>query len=66
MSKNIKKLDSFPSIIKSKPDKIETYAGKVTTRVTRVYKNDDGSQVKATRKINKDGTITDKLEYRHK
>ena len=58
--------NNLPSIPAGKPSKIETYAGKETARVTKTYEQPDGSKVKATRKINKDGTITDKLEHRHK
>lgn len=65
MSNLIKKNDFHPSIPDRQPDKIETYAGKNTARVTKIYNNDDGSQDKATRKINKDGSITDKVERRH-
>lgn len=49
----------------NKPDKIETYGGKVTARVTKIYEQSDGSTIKATRKINKDGSISDKIEYKH-
>ena len=66
MGKLIKKNDSLPAIPERRPDKTETYAGKHTARVTHIYKNEDGSQYRATRKNNKDGSITDKLEHRHK
>ncbi len=49
----------------TKPDKVETFAGKQTVRVTRTYNQSDGSVVKATRKINKDGSISDKIEHRY-
>lgn len=66
MGKMIPKNDSLPSSeLERKPDKTETYAGKYTARVTQVFNNDDGTQFKKTRKINKDGSITDKLEHRH-
>jgi len=65
MGKLIKKSDSLLSIPARQPDKTETYAGKHTARVTHIYNNEDGSQYRATRKINKDGSITDKLEHRH-
>lgn len=65
MNNLIKKNDSLPSFPERQPDKTETYAGKHTARVTKVYKNADGSQYRTTRKINKDGSITDKLEHRH-
>ena len=48
------------------PDKTETFAGKWTARVSKIFKQSDGSIVKLTRKINKDGSITDKIEHRHK
>lgn len=45
MSNNlIKKNGSVPGFPDRKPDKTETYAGKHTARVTKVYNNDDGSQ----------------------
>lgn len=47
------------------PNKVETYAGKYTARVTKTHVNKDGSILKATRKINKDGSISDKIEHRH-
>ncbi|WP_097004053.1 hypothetical protein [Lacrimispora amygdalina] len=47
------------------PDKVETYGGKGTARVTKSYKQPDGSTVKVTRKINKDNSISDKIEYKH-
>lgn len=55
----------LPRLNGRQPDKIKTYAGKNTARVTNIYNNADGSQYRATRKINKDGSITDKLEHRH-
>lgn len=65
MGSLIKKNSSLPSLPERQPDKTETYGGKQTARVTKIYKNDDGSEYRATRKINKDGSITDKLEHRH-
>ena len=65
MNKLIKKNASLPSFSERQPDKTETFAGKHTARVTKVYNNADGSQYRVTRKINKDGSITDKLEHRH-
>ena len=65
MGKLIKRNDSLPSLPARKPDKTETYAGKSTARVTHVYNDEDGSEWRTTKKINKDGTITDKLEHRH-
>lgn len=59
-----KKENNILSLIpNSMPSKVETYGGKQTARVTKIYKQEDGSTIKATRKINKDGTITDKLKY---
>ena len=66
MGKLIKKDSGLPSIFKATPNKTETFAGKYTARVTKVFNHPDGSVVKATRKINKDGSITDKIEHRHK
>lgn len=66
MSKGlIRKDNSLSNLPDRKPDKTETYAGKHTARVTKIFNNDDGSEYRATRKINKDGSITDKLEHRH-
>jgi len=65
MGKLIKRNDSLPSLPARQPDKTETYAGKHTARVTHIYNDEDGSEWRATKKINKDGTITDKLEHRH-
>ena len=56
-------IPAFPRIT---PDKTETFAGKWTARVTKIFNHPDGSIIKATRKINKDGSITDKIEHRHK
>ena len=56
-------LSVFPD---AKPDKTETFAGKHTARVSKIFNQPDGSTVKLTRKINKDGSITDKIEHRHK
>ena len=46
--------------------KTETYSGKETARVTKIQKQSDGSELRATKKINKDGSITEKLERRHR
>lgn len=48
------------------PDKVETWAGKYTARVTKIFEQPDDSVIKLTRKINKDGSLTDKMERRHK
>ncbi len=50
---------------KQTPDKTETWAGKYTARVTHTFKKPDGTIYKATKKINKDGSISEKLERRH-
>lgn len=60
-----KKNNSLPIIPITQPDKTETYGGKHTARVTKVFKQSDGSIIKATRKINKDGSISDKIEHKH-
>ncbi len=60
------KENNLPAMPNSEPDKIKTFAGKYTARVTRTYKQPDGSDVKVTRKINRDGSISDKIEHRHK
>lgn len=52
MGKLIKKNDSHPALPERQPDKTETYAGKHTARVTKIYNNDDGSQYRATRHTN--------------
>lgn len=57
--------NTLPSVPNREPDRTETYAGKHTARVTKVYEEEDGSEWRATRKINKDGSISDKLERRH-
>lgn len=66
MGNLIKKNTNVPALPKTKPDKTETWAGKHTARVTKIYNQPDGSTLKATKKINKDGSITDKIEHRHK
>lgn len=48
------------------PDKVETWAGKCTARVTKIFEQSDDSVIKLTRKINKDGSLTDKIERRYK
>ncbi len=58
-------LSIFLSQNLDKPNKTETWARKKTARVTQIFNQPDGSVIKAT-KISKDGTITDKLENRHK
>jgi len=65
MGKLVERDNTLPIPQGTKPDKIETFAGKQTARVTKTYNQSDGSVVKATRKINKDGSISDKIEHRH-
>ena len=48
------------------PDKVETWAGKYTARITKIFEQPDDSVIKLTRKINKDGSLTDKMERRYK
>lgn len=66
MGKLAKQNGNSPTLPKREPDHTETWAGKHTARVTHVYNQPDGSTVRATKKINKDGSITDKLERRYK
>ena len=66
MGKFVKRNQSLTVPTTNAPDKIDTWAGKQTARVTKIYNQPDGSILKATRKINKDGSITDRLEHRHK
>ncbi len=65
MGQIVKKNNSLPTVPTTEPDKVETFAGKQTARVTKIYDQPDGSTIKATRKINKDGSISDKIEHRH-
>ena len=66
MGKLTKRNNNLPAFSGMSPDKTETFAGKWTARVTKIFNQSDGSIIKATRKINKDGSITDKIEHRHK
>ena len=61
----VKKNNTMPIVPTTKPDKVETYGGKQTARVTKIFKQTAGCTDKATIKINKDGSITDKIEHRH-
>lgn len=45
--------------------KVETHKGKQTARVTKSYKQSDNSVIKLTRRINKDFSISDIVEFRH-
>lgn len=66
MGEIVNKNSNLPIVPATKPDKVETYGGKQTARVTKIFKQADGSTIKATKKINKDGTVSDKIEHRHK
>ncbi len=66
MVKMVKRNSSFPITPTTKPNRVETFAGKQTARVTKTYEQPDGSIVKTTRKINKDGSISDKIEHRYR
>ncbi len=72
MGKQKKESSNLPAVFSSATElsvdsvKTETYAGKETARVTKIFEQEDGSILKATRKINKDGSISDKMEHRHK
>ena len=66
MRKLIKQNGKLSTITSKNPDRTETWAGKQTARVTKIFDQPDGSTIKTTRKINKDGSITDKIEHRHK
>lgn len=66
MGKLVKQSSALPMPTTGNPDKTITWAGKHTVRVTKIFSQFDGSIVKATRRINKDGSITDKVEHRHK
>lgn len=65
MGKMVEQYNNLSIIPKAKPDKVETYAGKETARVTKIYEGED-STIKATKKINKDGSISEKIERRYK
>ena len=57
MGKLRKQNSNLPAFPRITPDKTETFAGKWTARVTKIFNQPDGSIIKATRKINKDGSI---------
>lgn len=61
-----KRKNKIPAITSVKPDKVETFAGKTTARITQRFMQPDGSEVKLTRKINKDLSISDIIEHRHR
>lgn len=65
MGELMKRDNQLPNFADRKPDKVDTYAGKSTARVSKIYNDPDGSTWKLTRKINKDGSISDKVEHRH-
>ena len=60
--------NNFLSLIPSttKSGKMKTFAGKTTARVTALFPQSDGSLYKITRRINKDFSISDIIEHRHK
>ena len=66
MGKLMKQNSTFQMPATSTPDKTETWAGKYTVRVTKTFNQPDGSVIKATKKINKDGSTTEKIEKRYK
>ena len=39
----VKKNNTMPIVPTTKPDKVETYGGKQTARVTKIFKQSDGS-----------------------
>lgn len=65
MGKLAKQNSTFQMPAVNNPDRTETWSGKYTARVTQIFNQSDGSIIKATRKINKDGSITDKIEKRY-
>ena len=65
MGKLVKQNSKLPTLPTKNPDKTETWAGKHTARVTQIFNQSDGSTLKRTRRINKDGSITDKIELRY-
>ena len=52
MGQIVRKNNSLPTVPTTKPDNVETFAGKHTARVTKTYNQPDGS-------------ISDKIEHRH-
>ena len=64
--KSLMPKNSFLQLISNRnPDRTITHAGKHTARVTKVYKLAINSIVKVTRRVNKDGSISDIIEHRH-
>ena len=51
MGKLTKQNSNLPTLPTKNPDKTETWAGKHTARVTKIFNQPDGSTVKATRRI---------------
>ena len=67
MKNELTNKNSFlPALKDTNSIRTETWAGKATARVTKIMKQNDGSEIKQTRRINKDGSITDKVEHRHR
>lgn len=61
----MKKLSTLmPATSDAAPDKVTTWSGKHTARVSKSYSQPDGSVVIATQRINKDGSISRKIEHR--
>ena len=58
-----KKNNNLPVFPNTNPDRTETFAGKWTARVSKIFNQPDGSTIKLTRKINKDGSITEADRY---
>ena len=51
MGKLRKQNSNLPAFPRITPEKTETFAGKWTARVTKIFNQPDGSIIKATRKI---------------
>lgn len=60
--------NNFLSLIQSteKSGKMKTFVGKTTERDTGIFPRSYGSLYKITRRINKDFSISDIIEHRHK
>ena len=66
MGKLTKMNNNLPAIPSKKPDK-QKHGQENTLLVLQKHSiNQTGLLFRATRKINKDGSITDKIEHRHK
>ena len=60
----VKKNNTMPIVPTTKPDKVETY-GESKQRVLPRFLNSQTVLQSKQQKINKDGSITDKIEHRH-